>query len=107
MESIPLADLLLGLRKELRAAQEQAQHESLLFKVEDIEIEVQVGTTKTGGVEGGVKFWVLDAKAEGKIESQKLQTLRLKLTPVDATGGNTLVSDQYSKDGCAEGGEAK
>lgn len=97
MKSIPLADLLLGLRKELLEAQERAAQEQLRFRVEEIEVEVQVGTTKVGTVEGGVKFWVVDAGVDGSIESQKLQTLRLKLKPDDATGRKTLVSDRDSK----------
>jgi len=97
MEHIPLSELLLGLRKELLAAQEQAASEQLRFKVEDIEVEVKIGTTKKGVAKGGVQLWVLDAGAEGTRESQKLQTLRLKLKPVDSKGKDTLVSDRDSK----------
>ncbi len=97
MKSIPLAEMLLGLRRELLAAQEQAANEQLRFKIEDIEVEVKVGTTRKGAVKGGVKFWVVDAGTEGSVESQKLQTLKLKLKPVDAGGEDTLVSDRDTK----------
>ena len=97
MDQIPLAEMLVGLRKELLEAQQQAEKEKLKFKVDDIEVEMQVGVTKKGVVKGGVKFWVVDAGAEGSIDAQKLQTVRLKLTPVAEGGGETLISDQDKK----------
>jgi hypothetical protein len=94
---IPLADMLLGLRRELLEAQEQAAKEQLRFRVEDIEVELKIGTTMRGATKTGISFWVLDAGAEGSIEFQKLQTLKLKLTPVDGKGDKTLVSDRGKK----------
>ena len=97
MDQIPLAEMLVGLRKELLEAQRQAENEKLKFKIDDIEVELRVGTTKTGVVKGGVKFWVVDASAEGEIDAQRFQTVRLKLTPVAEGGGETLISDRDTK----------
>lgn len=97
MDQIPLAEMLVGLRKALLEAQQQGEAEKLKFKIEDIDVELKIGTTKKGGTKGGVKFWVVDAGVEGSIEAQKLQTVRLKLKPVAAGGGDTLVSDEDPK----------
>ncbi len=97
MEKIALAEILVGLRRELEEAKRQAADENLKFKVEDIELELRVGATATGGVKGGVKFWVYNAEAKGEISSAATQTLRLKLTPVVENDGDLLVADEDEK----------
>ena len=64
MENIELSEMLGQLRKELQAAKLQGAGSDLKFQIEDIEIELQIVTTKGGKGGGGVKFWVYNAKAE-------------------------------------------
>jgi Trypsin-co-occurring domain 2 len=97
MYQIELADMLVGLRKELVKAQVQASKEPLKFRLDDIEVELKMGITKKDAVKGGLKFWVIDAGGEVSNEDQQLQTLRLKLTPITVGGEDTLVSDQDTK----------
>ena len=97
MDKIRLSELLVELRRELVDAQQQATQEKLKFKIEDIELELRVGATKTGEVKGGVKFWVYNAEAKGAISGEAMQTIRLKLTPVSEGGGDTFVSDRDRK----------
>jgi hypothetical protein len=96
-----LSDVLVALRAELLKAQEKAEKEKLKFKLEDIEVELKVGTTREGGGKGGLKFAVfgLDAEvgAEGSIAAEKLQTVRLKMKPIPEGGGDTLVSGRGKK----------
>ncbi|MDQ2696680.1 MAG: hypothetical protein M3Z21_15155 [Pseudomonadota bacterium] len=95
-DKIGLVELLAELRWELVEAQNKAATEKLKFEVEDIDLELQVVTTKTGESKFGVKFWVLDAEAKGAVSSQAMQTIRLKLKPTQE-GGDVLVSDEDEK----------
>lgn len=97
MAKIELADVLLGLRKELQDAQARGAEEALKFRVDAIDVEIKVGVTKKGRGKAGVKFWVLDLGAEASASVETVQTLRLKLSPLDGDGGETLVSDRDTK----------
>ena len=61
----------------------QGAGSDLKFQIEDIEIELQIGTTKGGKGGGGVKFWVYNAEAEVNASQAKTQKLKLKLKPVE------------------------
>ncbi|MDN5850578.1 MAG: hypothetical protein L0H63_13230 [Nitrococcus sp.] len=86
MEKIRLAEMIKQLRRELLDAQAADKDEPLRFGLQDIEIELTVATTKEAGGGGGVKFWVYNADASGKVVSGKTQTLRLTLRPLNTDG---------------------
>ena len=94
---VELSKLLINLRKELQAAQEDAEGSPLKFKVEDVDLELKVGATQAGEGKVGVKFWVYTADAAGKIANEAVQTIRLKLKPVTEGGGDTLISNRDRK----------
>lgn len=94
MDKIPLSETLAELRKELLEAQWEGQGSDLKFLIEDIEIELQVVTTKGGKGGGGVKFWVYNAEAEVNTSHAKTQKLKLKLKPKKPTGEDFDVGDQ-------------
>ena len=81
MGNIELSEMLGQLREELLKARGQSEDSELKFQVEDIEIELQIVTTKTGGVKSGVKFWVVNAEANANASQAKTQKLKLKLKP--------------------------
>lgn len=91
---IPLAQMIVDLRRELLQAQKQAEDQDLRFRVEDIELEVQFTVGKEAEAKGGVKFWVYNVDAGGKVAAETVQKLRLKLAPVTASGGDLHVGDQ-------------
>ena len=66
----------------------------LKFRIEDIEIELQIATTKGGKAGAGIKFWVYNAEAEVDASQVKTQKLKLKLKPKKPTGGDFDVNDQ-------------
>lgn len=86
---IELADVIRQLRAELQKAMEEGEDEGLRFRVADLELELQVAVTKsaeaTARAGGGLKFWIFNAEAgaegKGAVESERIQTLRLKLDP--------------------------
>jgi hypothetical protein len=82
-DKFPLSDVVVELRRELLEAQRKAAEARLKFEVQEIELELQVGTGATGKAGFGVAFWVYSAEAEGEISRESLQTVRLKLKPVE------------------------
>ena len=94
MDKIPLSEMLAQLRKDLLQTQEEGKGSDLKFQIEDIEIELQLATTKEAGVGGGVKFWVFNADAKIDTAEAKTQKLKLKLKPVGTDGKPVNVGDE-------------
>ncbi len=94
---IGLSDVIVNLRSELVRAQKEGEGKGVRFRVEDIEVELQVTATQEAGVEGGVKFWVYNAKAEGKLAKQGVQKLKFKLKPGGPDGRPIEVADHDKK----------
>lgn len=85
MNDIPLPALLNQLRDDLLATQEGAD-KGLTFRVEEIEVELQITATQETAGGAGVKFWVVDARADLKDADVRSQKLRLKLKPLGPGG---------------------
>ena len=66
MDKIPLSEMLAQLRQELLQTQWEGEGSDLKFLIEDIEIELQVATTKEAGGGGGVKFSGLQRQCENQ-----------------------------------------
>ena len=96
MQKIGLKEMVVALRKELLEAQEEGAKQNLKFAVEEIDIEVELVTTKEGEGEGGVKFLVYDAKMKGKLAKARTHRLHLKLKP-DTNGGDLKISRKDKK----------
>lgn len=77
----PLADILSELRRELDAAKLEGEGKGLHFRVESIDVELQVTVSKSAEAGGGFKFWVINGDAKGRVASESLQKLHLKLNP--------------------------
>ncbi len=94
MENIELSEMLGQLREELLKARDNIEGSDLKFRVDDIEIELQIVTSK--GTSGGIKFFV---EAGGNVSQAKTQKLKLKLKPVGPNGEHEiLVSDPDRRD---------
>jgi hypothetical protein len=90
---IPLSEMIQTLRKELRDSIDSSGDEGLRFRVESIELDLNVTVASSTEGGGGVKFWVLNADAKRKVSSDNVHTFKLKLQPVVPQGGDVLVSD--------------
>jgi hypothetical protein len=96
-QAIGLAEFVTALRSELKVAQKNAEGEDLKFSVEDIQLEVKVLSERSDKVEGGVKFWVLNAGGEIADKASLAQTLKLQLKLVpDAAGGGNYIAGEVS-----------
>ena len=82
MDQIPLADMLIDLRSELDRAQREGDGKHLRFRVESIDLELQVTVSKSKEAGAGIKFWVVNADGKGKLEEGTAQKLHLKLNPI-------------------------
>jgi hypothetical protein len=92
---IGLADVIRDLRAELEAAIVAGDGAALRFELGPVELEVSVAVEHS--VSGGakVKFWVVEAGADGKVGSTGTQRVKLSLTPKMAVdGASPLVSGQ-------------
>jgi Trypsin-co-occurring domain 2 len=78
-----LSDVIAALRANLATAQNEGASQNLRFNIDDVEIELQVAVTKERSGSGGIKFWVVDAKAEGKFTDAITQKIKLRMKVVD------------------------
>lgn len=100
MESagISLSQALSSLRSELCQAMDSASGEGLRLKVEDIEVELQVVATASGGVSAGLNVWQV-IQIGGHVDTERTATHRIKLSlsPVLASGDDVHVADTVSQ----------
>jgi len=97
MENIELSTMLMALREELGKAQQEAEGKDIKFVVNDVELELQLTVSKDVNAKTGVKFLVFNAEAGGKLSSQSVQKIKLKLTPETGSGKPVKVSDTTTK----------
>jgi hypothetical protein len=83
MDGLELADVLAQLRANLAQAQQEGAGHDLRFALDDVEVELHVAVTKEGTGKAGVKFWVINAEAGGKISDVTTQKITLKMKVLD------------------------
>jgi hypothetical protein len=94
MDGLELADVLAQLRANLAQAQQEGAGQDLRFALDDIEVELQVAVTKEGTGKAGVKFWVINAEAGGKLSDVTTQKIKLKMKAVDKDGHPLAIADK-------------
>jgi hypothetical protein len=106
---VGLPEAIESLRADLAQAWWDGQRRRVRFRVEPVELTVQVGLTRTAKGTAGVKWYVLTISGEKTRETVTTQTLRLRLTPVffdeegnELSDAELLISDRDDKD-CAAG----
>src|ERR1700733_4110425 len=79
------------------------KNQRVRFKVEPVEMTVQIGVTKTGKGQAGVKWHILTLGGEKSNERAVTQTLRLRLTPVFyGENGHRLADEEQLISGADE-----
>jgi hypothetical protein len=86
-------DFVAGLREELKAAQ-TGRDPQLQFAVGPVTVEFSVVSSREGGPEGKVRFWVIEVGGSAKWSTSETQRVTLTLTPVGAHGEDVRVGDQ-------------
>lgn len=92
--AVGLAEMLAGLRDELKRSQELSTSSNIKFEVQNIDLELKVHVEKAteGGGNLGVKFWVVNAGVSGKGTKKGSQTQTIKLS-MKATDDGDLDED--------------
>ncbi len=80
--ALELWELISKLREDLQAAMAEGEGQAIRFKLETVEIELKVEAKRVGKGKAGIKFWVVEAGAEGSLENDRIQTIKLKMMPV-------------------------
>jgi hypothetical protein len=107
-DGVELADAIEALRLALVRAWWDGQRRRVRFKVEPVELTVQVGVTRTGKGVAGVKWQVLTLGGERSRQTEAVQTLTLRLAPVlfDDDGQMLAEAEQLISDIEDEAGPA-
>jgi hypothetical protein len=87
---LDLADVIRGLRSELEKAidERDSSGSKIRFRLKPARVTLEAVVKREGGIEGKVKWYVIEAGASGKLASEVTQKLELELEPleVDAAG---------------------
>ncbi|MEU9513263.1 MULTISPECIES: trypco2 family protein [Micromonospora] len=91
---IPFTEWLDSLRTELSEAQRPTGHDEIRLQIDKVELELEVVSSREVGAKAGVKFWVVEAGADGKVKWGHTQRLKLTVTPMRADGSALEVRDE-------------
>jgi hypothetical protein len=93
---VDLAEAIEALRGALVQAMWDGQKSRVRFRVEPVELTVQVGVTRTGKGAAGVKWHILTMGGERSRQLESTQTLKIRLAPFlfDDTGTELTAAEQ-------------
>jgi len=80
-DEIGLAEAISRVRAELVAAQRDGADEQLRFRLGEVQLEFAVELAREGGVETGVKLWVVNVGAKGSVRSTNTHRVTVSMTP--------------------------
>ncbi len=93
---IELADLLRSLRSEINRARLEAADQDMRFRINAIDLELQVAVEKSAEANTGVRFWVVSLGGKGSVKSTQTHTVKLSLAAETDTGEPVLTGDDVS-----------
>jgi Trypsin-co-occurring domain 2 len=93
---IELAALLSSLRSEIDRARLDSAGKDVRFRVDAIDLELQVAVEKTAEADAGVRFWVVSMGGKGAAKSTETHVIKMKLGAVTSTGESVLTGDDVS-----------
>lgn len=95
---VGLADAIGQVRRELERAIKEGGQSTVAFRPGQVELEFEIGFTRTGGIGGGFQLSVLALGAKQERSSASTHRIRVTLAPVDRQGGDTLIADAGQRD---------
>lgn len=80
-DSLPLTDLIVGVKRQLRAADEQrlASGEEALFRIRSVDLEINYIIAKRSTLEGQAKFEVVAVNATDERSRERSQKITVHL----------------------------
>ncbi|GAA0631329.1 hypothetical protein GCM10009535_03570 [Streptomyces thermocarboxydovorans] len=94
--NIELAELLASLRSEIDRARLDAAGKDVRFRINSIDLELQVAVEKSAEAQAGVRFWVVSLGSGGSAKSAHTHTIRLSLDAETRDGDPVLTGDDVS-----------
>lgn len=92
---VGLADAIGLIRSELAAAAAAGVESGLAFRTGPIELEFEVFFDVSGGLDAGVRVWVVSIGGKSDVSRSHTQRLKVTLNPVDRRSGeDALVADE-------------
>jgi len=91
-EWVPLAGMIKSLRAEIQEAHRAGAGEEITFHIGPIELDFDIGVTKGGEGDVGIRFWVVSLGAKGSYEKVQTQHIKLTLTPQNSDGTDVSVA---------------
>ena len=79
--AVELAELIAQLRADLAEAMRAGADSELRFELGPVELELTVALEKSGGADAKVRFWVVEAGADGRAATTTTQRIKLTLDP--------------------------
>ncbi|MFE7354478.1 trypco2 family protein [Streptomyces sp. NPDC057543] len=93
---IELAELLASLRSEINRARLEADNQDVKFRIDSIDLELQVAVEKSAEGNAGVRFWVVSLGGKATAKSTQTHTVKLSLTAETDTGDLVRTGDDVS-----------
>jgi hypothetical protein len=89
---IGLGEVIRALRAELEEAMSEGEGSTIRFEATSVDLEFNVGITRTADGKAGIRFWVLELGGGGSYASERVQSVKLSLQPVSADGGRVKIT---------------
>lgn len=94
--NIELAELLASLRSEISRARLDAVSKDVRFRINSIDLELQVAVEKSAEAKAGVRFWVVSLGGGAGAKSAQTHTIKLSLDAETGEGDPVLTGDDVS-----------
>jgi hypothetical protein len=92
VEEIGLGEVIRALRAELQEAMSEGEGSAIRFEATAVELEFNVGITRSADGKAGIRFWVLELGGGGSYASERVQSVKLSLQPVSADGTRVKIA---------------
>ncbi|MEV7865539.1 trypco2 family protein [Streptomyces sp. NPDC088124] len=86
---VELSELIRELRRELNTAMADGRDDAVRFELGPVEIEATVAVERDASANGKVRFWVVEAGANGSYAHAQTQRITLTLQPKLASPDGT------------------
>ena len=103
MTDIGLAEVVRALRAELETAMNEGKGQTVQFEATAIDMEFQIGVTKSAEGKAGVHFWVIELGGGGSYSSESIQKVSLSLRPTLEGGGSVKITKGTDESPFADG----
>jgi hypothetical protein len=85
-EPIGLAEAIGRVRAELEDARVRGEGQELQFRLDEVTLEFAVELKREGGVDAGIKLWVVSVGAKGGVSSAHTNKVTVKMVPQVKSG---------------------